>query len=196
MSRGKHLTKYLFEGYRSSRSHHLSPPPKKPRRLQEVVVIARYIRARWASIGKAVLLKPPCYMVRRLEEREPRLEMGRATKAPNRSLRFCAVSPNGAEFGSTNTKSRRVSSRKSMREASHPSYPTFMVPRTNAIHNMDTRHPTSDKERSARLQNQNRRRRRRRRRLLLQAAEDRIHHFEPDQRGWLGRVLLEDTVRE
>ena len=144
-----------------------------------------------------MLLKPAsCFMVRRLDERESRLEMGRATKAPNRSLRFCAVSPNGAEFGSTNTKSRRVSSRKSMREASHPSYPTFMVPRTNAIHNMDTRHPTSDKERSARLQNQNRRRRRRRRRLLLQAAEDRIHHFEPDQRGWLGRVLLEDTVRE
>ena len=83
-----------------------------------------------------------------------------------------------------------------MHEANHPSYPTFMVPRTNAIHNMDTRHPTSDKERSARLQNQNRQRRRRRRRLLLQAAEDSIYHFEPHQRGWLGRVLLEDTVRE
>ena len=196
MSPGKHLKKYLFEGYRSSRSHHLSAPPKKPRRLKEVVVIARCIRARWASVGSPVLLKPPCSMVRRLEEREPRLEMGRATKAPNRSLRFCAVSPNGAEFGSTSTKSRRVSSRKSMREANHPSYPTFMVPRTNVLHDMDTRHPTSDKERSAGLQNQNRRRRRRRRRLLLQAAEDRIHHFEPDWRGWLGRVLLEDTVRE
>ena len=108
------------------------------------------------------------------------------------SARYRRMAPNSVQR--TQRAGELAAENRCVKRATHH-IPLFMVPRTNAIHNMDTRHPTSDKERSARLQNQNRRRRRRRRRLLLQAAEDRIHHFEPDQRGWLGRVLREDTGR-